>query len=174
MFTIPNNANYPEYYRGQKYRLQFTGDGNRLNGLPMERYDLATGNTVENAATWLPTHRWVDSFVIQDGEQVTDIETNEVYTLKGLRGQIYLKPIPVNTAVSLIGGGEVAIPYDMEATIPSTSLIKDISPNNGSTTNTIGSEPTNILNDGNPCVTDGVKNLSDKEGCPFWSWSISN
>ena len=174
MFTIPNNANYPEYFRGQKYRLQFTGDGNRLNGLPMERYDLATGNTVENAATWLPTHRWVDSFVIQDGEQVTDIETNEVYTLKGLRGQIYLKPIPVNTAVSLIGGGEVAIPYDMEATIPSTSLIKDISPNNGSTTNTIGSEPTNILNDGNPCVTDGVKNLSDKEGCPFWSWSISN
>jgi hypothetical protein len=59
----------------------------------------------------------------------------------------------------------------MEAAIPSTDFLKDLSPNNGTAANSIGAEPTAILNDGAPCVVDGVKNLKDTTGCPFWSWS---
>tara|TARA_B100000886_G_scaffold179478_1_gene123052 strand:- start:815 stop:3922 length:3108 start_codon:yes stop_codon:yes gene_type:complete len=171
IFSIPANANYPSEFHGQQYWLQFTGDGNRLNGLPMERYDTSSGNTIDNAAAWQASHRWVDSFVIQDGQSVTDADSGATYTIKSLRGQIYLKPITTSAALNLIGGGASSIPYDMEAAIPSTDLLKDLSPNNGTAANSIGAEPTAILNNGAPCVVDGIKNLKDTTGCPFWSWS---
>jgi hypothetical protein len=171
IFSIPANANYPSEFHGQQYWLQFIGDGNRLNGLPMERYDTSSGETIDNAAAWQASHRWVDSFVIQDGQSVTDADSGATYTIKSLRGQIYLKPITTSAALNLIGGGASSIPYDMEAAIPSTDFLKDLSPNNGTAANSIGAEPTAILNDGAPCVVDGVKNLKDTTGCPFWSWS---
>tara|TARA_B100000035_G_scaffold258541_1_gene228898 strand:- start:404 stop:553 length:150 start_codon:yes stop_codon:yes gene_type:complete len=48
--------------------------------------------------------------------------------------------------------------------------LRDIS-NNGTNSNYIGAEPTELLNEGKPCVVDGVKNKEDSAGCPFWSWS---
>ena len=92
----------------------------------MERYDTSSGNTIDNAAAWQASHRWVDSFVIQDGQSVTDADSGATYTIKSLRGQIYLKPITTSAALNLIGGGASSIPYDMEAAIPSKDLLKDL------------------------------------------------
>ena len=89
-----------------------------------------------------------------------------IYRFKALRGQKYLKPITKNAALTLIGGGVTAIPYDLNAAIASTDILRDIS-NNGSTENYIGVEPTNLLNEGNPCIVDGVRNTKDSTGCPF-------
>jgi hypothetical protein len=58
----------------------------------------------------------------------------------------------------------------MDAAIASTDILRDIS-SNGTTANFIGDEPTNLLNDGKPCIVDGVKNEIDSAGCPFPSWS---
>ena len=76
-------------------------------------------------------------------------------------------------ALGLIGGGISEIPYDNSAAIQSDSILRDISPYNGSSSNSIGAEPTNVLNNGNPCVVDGVKDKSDisADGCPFHSWA---
>ena len=64
--------------------------------------------------------------------------------------------------LTLIGGGVTAIPYDLNAAIASTDILRDIS-NNGSTENYIGVEPTNLLNEGNPCIVDGVRNTKDSQ-----------
>ena len=76
-------------------------------------------------------------------------------------------------ALELIGGGISDIPYDNSATIQSDSILRDVSPYNGSGSNSIGAEPTNVLNNGNPCVVDGIKDKSDTSanGCPFHSWA---
>ena len=45
--------------------------------------------------------------------------------------------------------------------ISDRSVLKDVSPN-GTTENTIGVKPTStVINDGNPCVVDGVHNAID-------------
>ena len=54
----------------------------------------------------------------------------------------------------------------MEAQIASTDILRDIS-NNGSATDYIGAEPTDLLNNGTPCVVDGFRNTRDTAGCPF-------
>ena len=108
----------------------------------------------------------VDKFVIANGQEVTDVETGVTYRFKALRGQKYLKPLTKNAALTLIGGGATAIPYDLNAEIASTDILRDIS-NNGSTENYIGVEPTNLLNEGNPCIVDGERNTKDSTGCPF-------
>ena len=54
----------------------------------------------------------------------------------------------------------------MEAQIASTDILRDIS-NNGSATDYIGDEPTDLLNNGTPCVVDGFRNTRDTTGCPF-------
>ena len=99
----------------------------------------------------------VDKFVIADGQEVTDIESGITYRLRALRGQKFLKPLAINSALSLVGGGATAIPYDTNAEIASTSILRDY----------IGTEPTDILNGGNPCIIDGVRNTKDTTGCPF-------
>ena len=70
------------------------------------------------------------------------------------------------SALNLIGGGASSIPYDMEAQIASTDILRDIS-NNGSAADYIGAEPTDLLNNGVPCVVDGIRNTRDTAGCPF-------
>jgi hypothetical protein len=52
------------------------------------------------------------------------------------------------------------------AEIASTNFLRDIS-SNGSSSDYIGTEPASILNDGKPCIVDGVRNIKDSEGCSF-------
>ena len=54
----------------------------------------------------------------------------------------------------------------MEAQIASTDILRDIS-NTGSAADYIGAEPTDLLNNGVPCVVDGFRNTRDTAGCPF-------
>ena len=164
--VIPANQNYSDDLHGQTFYLTFQGDGFPIWGIPKERIDTETLDVVEDAIQWNPKHKMVDKFVIANGQEVTDLETGTTYRFKAIRGQKYLKPITINAALSLIGGGASAIPYDTEATIASTDILRDIS-NNGSTENYIGVEPTNVLNDGKPCIVDGVRNTKDPTGCPF-------
>ena len=168
--VIPANLNYETEFHGQTYYLNFSGDGNNLRGIPQERYNTSTGDIVEDSAAWLTSHRMIDKFVIADGQEVTDLETGATYRIRALRGQKYLKPLQVSDALTLIGGGASSVPYDMNAAIASTDILRDIS-NNGASSNYIGAEPTELLNEGKPCVVDGVKNKEDSAGCPFWSWS---
>ena len=168
--VIPANLNYETEFHGQTYYLNFSGDGNNLRGIPQERYNSATGDIVEDSAAWLTSHRMIDKFIIADGQEVTDLETGATYRIRALRGQKYLKPLQVSDALTLIGGGASSVPYDMNAAIASTDILRDIS-NNGASSNYIGAEPTELLNQGKPCVVDGVKNKEDSAGCPFWSWS---
>ena len=146
--------------------MTFQGDGSPLWGIPKERYDTNTGNVVEDAVSWTNTHKMVDKFIIADGQEVTDIESGVTYKVRALRGNKYLKPMPVNSALSLIDGGAVNIPYDMSAEIASTDILRDIS-NNGTNDNYIGDKPTELLNNGFPCIVDGIRNTRDVDGCPF-------
>ena len=75
--------------------------------------------------------------------------------------------------MNIIGGNLTDIPYDDSATIQASSILRDVGPFNGNSTNSIGTQPTNILNNGNPCVIDGVLDKSDvsTSGCPFHSWA---
>ena len=164
--VIPANQNYSSDLHGQTFYLTFQGDGSPIWGIPKERIDTETLDIVEDAVQWASTHKMVDKFVIANGQEVTDVETGVKYRFKALRGQKYLKPITKNAALTLIGGGVTAIPYDLNAAIASTDILRDIS-NNGSTENYIGVEPTNLLNEGNPCIVDGVRNTKDSTGCPF-------
>ena len=90
-----------------------------------------------------------------------------------MKGQVYLKPLTKTQALSIIGVGISDIPYDDAATISPDSILRDVSPNNGSLTNTIGVAPTNVLNSGNPCVVDGTMDKSNvsSTGYPFHTWS---
>ena len=108
----------------------------------------------------------MDKFIIADGQEVTDVENGKTYKIRALRGNKYLKPLPISSALNLIGGGASSIPYDMDAQIASTDILRDIS-NNGSATDYIGAEPTDLLNNGVPCVVDGFRNTRDTAGCPF-------
>ncbi len=164
--VIPANQNYETDLHGQTFYLSFQGDGMPLWGIPKERYDTETGNIIDDSVTWSNTHKIVDKFIIADGQEVTDVENGNTYKVRALRGNKYLKPLPINTAINLIGGGAVAIPYDMEAQIASTDILRDIS-NNGSASDYIGDEPTDLLNNGIPCVVDGIRNTNDTVGCPF-------
>ena len=168
--VIPANQNYATEFHGQTYYLTFNGDGSNLWGLPKERYDTQSGNIIEDSAAWQQSHKMVDKFVIVDGQEVTDTETGATYRIRALRGQKYLKPLLVSDALTLIGGGASSVPYDMNATIASSDILRDIS-SNGTSSNYIGAEPTELLNEGKPCIVDGVKNKEDSAGCPFWSWS---
>ena len=163
---IPSNQNYSSEFHGQTFYLDFQGDGTPIWGLPKERIDKDTLDVVEDAVQWSTSHRMVDKFVIADGQEVTDIESGITYRLRALRGQKFLKPLAINSALSLVGGGATAIPYDTNAEIASTTILRDIS-NNGSSSDYIGTEPTDILNGGNPCIIDGVRNTKDTTGCPF-------
>ncbi|MDA9608891.1 hypothetical protein N9S24_02425, partial [SAR86 cluster bacterium] len=173
ILTIPANSNYPTSEHGKKYRLFFDGDGNRISGVPQDRYDISTGIKVDSGGAWLASHRNIDRFQIQAGQEVTELGTGNTYRIRPLKGQVYLKPLTKTQALSIIGGGISDIPYDNAATISSDSILRDVSPNNGSSTNTIGVVPTNVLNGGNPCVVDGVMDKSNvsSTGCPFHSWS---
>jgi len=164
--VIPANQNYSSDLHGQTFYLTFQGDGFPIWGIPKERIDTETLDVVEDAIQWAPSHKMVDKFVIANGQEVTDLETGTTYRFKALRGQKYLKPLAKSAALSLIGGGVTAIPYDLNAAIASTDILRDIS-SNGSTENYIGVEPTNLLNDGKPCIVDGVRNTKDTTGCPF-------
>ena len=173
ILTIPATSNYPTSEHGKKYRLFFEGDGNRIKGIPHDRYDIKTGNKVDGGGTWLSTHRNVDRFQIHPGQEVTEIGTGNIYKIRPLKGQVYLKPLTKSQALSLIGGGLSDIPYDDSASISSDSILKDVSSYNGTSSNTIGNVPTNILNNGTPCIVDGIKDKSDTStnGCPFHSWA---
>ncbi len=164
--VIPANENYETDLHGQTFYLSFQGDGTPIWGIPKERYDIETGNIIEDSVAWSNTHKIVDKFLIADGQEVIDVENGNTYKIRALRGNKYLKPLPINTAINLIGGGAVSIPYDMEAQIASTDILRDIS-NNGSASDYIGAEPTDLLNNGIPCVVDGVRNTNDTVGCPF-------
>ena len=164
--VIPANQNYETELHGQTFYLTFQGDGTPIWGIPKERYDTETGNIIEDSVAWSNSHKIVDKFVIADGQEVTDVENGKTYKIRALRGNKYLKPLPINTALNLIGGGATAIPYDMEAQIASTDILRDIS-NNGSANDYIGAEPTDLLNNGVPCVVDGLRNTRDTAGCPF-------
>ena len=172
ILTIPANSNYPTSEHGKKYRLFFEGDGNRIGGIPHDRYDISTGNIVESGA-WAATHRNVDRFQIVSGQEVTEVGTGNTYRIRPLKGQVYLKPLTKNQALNIIGGNLTDIPYDDSATIQASSILRDVGPFNGNSTNSIGTQPTNILNNGNPCVIDGVLDKSDvsTSGCPFHSWA---
>ena len=164
--VIPANQNYKTELHGQTFYLTFQGDGSPVWGIPKERYDTETGNVIEDSVAWSNTHKIVDKFIIADGQEVTDVENGNTYKIRALRGNKYLKPLPISSAISLIGGGATSIPYDMEAQIASTDILRDIS-NNGSATDYIGAEPTDLLNNGTPCVVDGFRNTRDTAGCPF-------
>jgi len=164
--VIPANQNYETELHGQTFYLTFQGDGTPIWGIPKERYDTETGNIIEDSVAWSNSHKIVDKFVIADGQEVTDVENGKTYKIRALRGNKYLKPLPISSALNLIGGGASSIPYDMEAQIASTDILRDIS-NNGSATDYIGAEPTDLLNNGVPCVVDGFRNTRDTAGCPF-------
>jgi hypothetical protein len=164
--VIPANQNYSSDLHGQTFYLNFQGDGVPIWGLPKERIDTETLDVVEDALPWSASHKMVDKFVIADGQEVTDIESGITYRFRALRGQKFLKPLAKNDALSLIGGGAIAIPYDTNAEIASTNFLRDIS-SNGSSSDYIGTEPASILNDGKPCIVDGVRNIKDSEGCSF-------
>lgn len=173
ILTIPANSNYPTSEHGKKYRLFFEGDGNRIRGIPSDRYDISTGNIVDNGGTWAATHRHIDRFQIAAGQEVTEVGTGNIYKIRPLKGQVYLMPMTKTQALNAIGGGLSDIPYDDSAVISSDAILKDVSPNNGSSSNTIGAQPTNILNGGNPCIIDGIKDKTDTsaDGCPYHSWA---
>ena len=173
ILTIPATSNYPTSEHGKKYRLYFEGDGNRIRGIPHDRYDIGTGTKVTAGGAWTATHRNVDRFQIYPGQEVTEVGTGNIYKIRPLKGQVYLLPMDKAVALELIGGGISDIPYDNSATIQSDSILRDVSPYNGSSSNSIGAEPTNVLNNGNPCVVDGIKDKSDTSanGCPFHSWA---
>ena len=106
----------------------------------------------------------IDKFEIVKNTQVTETDglgNQTTYTIKPVFGHAYLKPIQKSAALALIGAGATEIPYDTNITISDASLLRDVSPN-GTTESSIGSKPTStVINNGNPCVVDGVHNEVD-------------
>ena len=168
-FVVPidgkdNDGNivYPEEARGQKLRLTYAGIGSRLQGVPMRFIDFTSGLPWDGDPDRVRYLRGVDEFEIHPGAQVTETlnGVTTTYKLKPLRGHAYLKQISKNDALALIGTGVTEIPYDSSITIDDKSILRDISPN-GTTENSIGTMPTSIINNGNPCVVDGILNVVD-------------
>ena len=130
----------------------------------MEFKDITTGLPWDGTAENMAYIRGLDKFEIAAGTEVTGTDAlgNVItYKLKPLLGHAYLKPIQKSAALALIGAGVTEIPYDTTISISDRSVLRDVSPN-GTAENTIGVKPTStVINDGNPCVVDGVHNAID-------------
>ena len=162
-FVVPTNNNlYPEEARGKRLRLRYSGIGSPLQGVPKKYIDFTSGLPWDGDPDRIRFIRGVDEFEIHAGAQVTETlnGVTTTYKLKPLRGHAYLKQISKNDALALIGSGVTEIPYDSSITIDDKSILRDISPN-GTPANSIGTKPTSIINNGNPCVINGIHNKVD-------------
>ena len=144
--------------------FKYYGKGSRLDGVPMEFKDITTGLPWDGTAANMAYIRGLDKFEIPAGTEVTatdDLGNVTTYKLKPLMGHAYLKPIDKSVALNLIGGGATEIPYDTTISISDRSVLRDVSPN-GTAENSIGPKPTStVINNGSPCVVDGVHNETD-------------
>jgi len=150
------STNYPTSELGKKYRLDFNGFGH-LHGIPYDVWDLSDGtNKGPHVSSWENTYRTISRFIMPDGTTLTDAETGTTYKVKALRGEAYLKGKSVDSVKGLLGVTE--IPYDNSIAITGIEVLKDLSTNDS--TNTIGAIPTDLINEGEPCVVDGAVNAS--------------
>ena len=150
------STNYPTSELGKKYRLDFNGFG-ELHGIPYDVWDLSDGtNKGPHVSSWENTYRTISRFIMPDGTTLTDAESGTTYKVKALRGEAYLKGKSVDSVKSLLGVSD--IPYDNEIAITGIEVLKDLSTND--LTNTIGAIPTDLINEGEPCVVDGLVNAS--------------
>ena len=163
-FTVPSTAAYPTSEHGKKLKLRYYGRGTMMDGIPREFKDITTGELWDGTPQNIAYIRPVDKFEIVKNTQVIetdDLGNQTTYTIKPVFGHAYLKPMQKSAALALIGAGATEIPYDTNITISDASVLRDVSPN-GTAESSIGSKPTStVINNGNPCVVDGVHNEVD-------------
>ena len=137
----------------KKYRLHFQGFG-QLHGIPGDVWNVDTGvkqGSFVNA--WNNSFRHISRFIIPDGTLLTDSESNIQYKVKALNGEAYLLGKSIDDVKATLG--VTNIPYDNDAVIAGTDVLKDLSTSTSS--DYIGAYPvtSDLINSGNACAVDG-------------------
>lgn len=140
--------------------FNFEGFG-ELHGIPGKFFNQCTGEELGryHEGEWTECLRYIYDFVIPDDTVLTksnctasDTESCEM-TVIALRGDEFLK--------SVTGTEKPTMTYDpsLKDELPSSTNLIDVGPNGEG--NYIGDKTSDILNDGKPCVIQGVLEKGD-------------
>jgi hypothetical protein len=117
-YSVPNDSSKYGDYAGKSLILQYGGFGD-LGGVPGNCVSHLTNAPVSCDQ---PDARYVASFAIRNGEQVSD--DNHTYLVKWLEREIRFKRKNINDGISCAG---LVAPDANSVTLPSAAILKDTS-----------------------------------------------